>query len=145
MSITPFHLAIPVRDLTVMRHFYIDVLGCGTGRSDTCWIDLDLYGHQLVLHQVTGESIEPASQSKQSNPVDGHDVPVPHFGVVLSWDDWAQLAARLQAEQVEFLIEPYIRFEGEVGEQATLFFHDPEGNALEFKSFRDMSQLFATD
>ena len=139
MSLNPFHLAIPVRDLAIAHAFYRDILGCPQGRSDTHWVDLNLFGHQLVLHEVQAQPSE-----RDSNPVDGHDVPVPHFGVVLAWDDWEQLAQRLRAHDVEFIIEPYIRFAGEVGEQATMFFLDPSGNALEFKSFRNMNQLFAS-
>ena len=137
-----FHLAIPVTDLVTTQQFYEDVLGCGVGRSDTHWVDLNLYGHQLVLHEVAAD--QAAHQgAPRHNPVDGHDVPVPHFGVILEWSEWESLAARLQAAAVQFVIEPYVRFEGEVGEQATLFFLDPAGNALEFKSFRDMGQIFA--
>ena len=139
MSVAPFHLAIPVQDLAQTRTFYRDVLGCAEGRSDTHWVDLNLYGHQLVLHEVS----EATPRAQAHNPVDGHDVPVPHFGVVLAWDDWHVLADRLRSADVSFVIEPYVRFQGEVGEQATLFFLDPAGNALEFKSFRDPGQLFA--
>jgi len=138
MALNPFHLAIPVADLAAARRFYEEVLGCSTGRSDTHWVDLNLYGHQLVLHEVAS-----ASADAGANPVDGEDVPVPHFGVVLGWDDWHVLARRLRETGQVFVIEPGIRFEGEVGEQATMFFRDPAGNALEFKSFRDMNQLFA--
>ena len=138
MALNPFHLAIPVADLAPARRFYEEVLGCSTGRSDTHWVDLNLYGHQLVLHEVAS-----ASADAVVNPVDGEDVPVPHFGVVLGWDDWHVLAGRLREAGQVFVIEPGIRFEGEVGEQATMFFRDPAGNALEFKSFRDMNQLFA--
>ena len=135
----PFHLAFPVHDLAAARAFYGGLLGCGEGRSSTDWIDFDLYGHQLVAHH------DPAARGAgHSNPVDGHDVPVPHFGVVLGWDDWHALAARLEAAGVDFGIAPHIRFAGQVGEQATMFFCDPSGNALEFKAFRDIGQLFAT-
>jgi len=136
----PFHLAIPVENLEKCRKFYTQIIGCPEGRTDTHWVDLDLFGHQLVLHQKEGFK---ARKDNSSNQVDGHAVPVPHFGVVLHWNDWQAFAERLKAANVKFIIEPYIRFEGEVGEQATLFFEDPEGNALEFKSFRDFSQLFA--
>lgn len=138
--LTPFHLAIPVDDLASARAFYGDLLGCSEGRSDTDWVDFNLYGHQLVCHQVPG-SRSPAA----SNPVDGHDVPVPHFGVVLQMKDWRALAERLQSAGVTFVIEPHVRFAGQPGEQATLFLHDPSGNALEFKAFGDIeAQLFAT-
>ena len=136
----PFHLAIPVSDLELTRNFYHEVLGCEEGRTDTHWVDFNFFGHQLVLHQKEG--LKPASVS---NPVDGKEVPVPHFGVVLSIDDWNSLAERLRAQRIEFIIEPYTRFEGEVGEQRTMFFQDPEGNALEFKAFADLSGLFAKD
>ena len=137
--LNPFHLAIPVDDLDLATRFYTTVLGCSEGRRDKLWVDLNLFGHQLVLHQF-----EQMSASPNTNPVDGDHVPVPHFGVVLDWDSWHTLATQLQEANVEFVIEPHIRFQGEVGEQATLFFKDPSGNALEFKSFKDMNQLFAT-
>ena len=140
MKLTPFHLAIPVDDLEATRSFYRDVLGCTEGRSDVSWVDLDLFGHQLVLHEVD----DTRSRVAAANPVDGDDVPVPHFGVVLAWQDWQTLSGKLMAAGIRFVIEPHVRFEGEIGEQATLFFLDPSGNALEFKSFKDMSQLFAT-
>jgi uncharacterized protein len=135
----PFHLAFPVHDLDAARDFYVNLLGCGVGRSSTEWIDFDLYGHQLVAHWSPD-----ARAAAHTNPVDGHDVPVPHFGVVLGWYDWHALADRLQAAGVRFGIAPHIRFPGQVGEQATMFFTDPSGNALEFKAFRDIGQLFAT-
>jgi extradiol dioxygenase family protein len=135
----PFHLAFPVHDLAAARAFYRDVLGCGEGRSSDQWIDFDLYGHQIVAH------LDPAAKPvATSNPVDGHDVPVPHFGVVLTMDQWEGLAARLQAAGIRFGIEPHIRFKGLPGEQATMFFLDPSGNALEFKAFADDAMLFAT-
>jgi hypothetical protein len=137
-KINPFHLAIPVHDLVETRAFYHDILGCSEGRSDEHWVDFNLFGHQLVIHQVSQDKKE-----TQSNPVDGHEVPVPHFGVVLDWDDWQDLADRLRAQKIDFIIEPYVRFEGKPGEQATMFFKDPSGNALEFKAFKDMKQLFA--
>ena len=140
-SIPPFHLAFPVRDVEEARRFYVDLLGCNEGRSDELWVDLDLYGHQIVAHYKPAD--ESASNDAHHNPVDGHDVPVPHFGVVLEWDAWQQLADRLQSAGTKFVIEPYVRFQGEVGEQATMFFLDPSGNALEFKAFKDPSQLFA--
>ena len=136
----PFHLAIPVQNLDVMRKFYKEVLNCAEGRSSENWVDFNLFGHQLVIHQKSDFEV---SNNPLSNPVDGHDVPVPHFGVVLEWNQWTELAEKLKAKQIEFVIEPYIRFEGQAGEQATLFFLDPENNALEFKAFKNMEQLFA--
>jgi extradiol dioxygenase family protein len=133
----PFHLAIPVRDLALTRQFYHEVLGCEEGRSSDHWVDFDFFGHQLVLHQKEG-----LKQEAISNPVDGKEVPVPHFGVVLTIEVWKALAERLKRLNVEFIIEPYVRFEGEVGEQRTMFFEDPEGNALEIKAFADLSGLF---
>ncbi|HBV63012.1 MAG TPA: glyoxalase [Rhodopirellula sp.] len=138
MSIQPFHLAFPVRDIPEARAFYGGILGLSEGRSSEEWIDFDMYGHQVVTH--LDRNLTP---STNHNEVDGHAVPVPHFGVVLTMDDWRALRDRLIAQKVEFQIEPYIRFEGQVGEQATMFFLDPSGNALEFKAFADMSQLFA--
>jgi len=137
---TPFHLAIPVRDLASARAFYGGVLGCPEGRSSTDWVDFDFFGHQLVCHAVSGDGAgRPAH-----NPVDGHDVPVPHFGMVLEMPDWEVLAARLKSAGIAFVIEPHVRFPGQPGEQATMFLTDPSGNALEFKSFRDIAgQLFA--
>ncbi len=139
-DLTPFHVAFSVDDIAAARHFYGTVLGCPIGRSDDCWIDFDLFGHQIVAH------LKPRSEmaALHHNPVDGHDVPVPHFGVVLTMDKWEKLAERLKAAGVKFVIEPYIKWQGQVGEQATMFFHDPAGNALEFKGFADMKQLFAT-
>lgn len=136
-KLNPFHIAFPVDDLAQAREFYGRLMACPEGRSSENWIDFDLYGHQIVAH------LAPAGAQAHHNPVDGHAVPVPHFGVVLDWDDFGALAQRLTAGGVKFVIEPYIRFEGQVGEQATMFFLDPAGNALEFKSFRDPSQLFA--
>ncbi len=138
-TLTPFHLAFPVHDLEQSRQFYGGLLGCAEGRSSDTWIDFDLFGHQIVAHLSDASS----AASKSHNPVDGHNVPVPHFGVVLPWDQWQALAEKLNSASVEFIIEPYVRFAGEVGEQATMFFLDPSGNALEFKAFRDPSQLFA--
>ena len=137
-NLTPFHIAFPVDDLAKARAFYGGLLGCPEGRSAEDWIDFDLYGHQIVAHLAPRRAEQP-----HSNPVDGHDVPVPHFGVVLTLDDWQALADRLTAAGVKFVIEPHIRFRGETGEQATMFFLDPAGNALEFKAFADMGQLFA--
>ena len=135
----PFHLAIPVKHLETCRVFYRDVLKCQEGRSSASWVDFNFFGHQLVLHQKEGLAEEPI----QTNPVDGQAVPVPHFGVVLAWNDWHSLANHLKEVGIQFVIEPYIRFKGKIGEQATLFFYDPENNALEFKAFKDDTQLFA--
>lgn len=137
-SLRPFHLAVPVKDLKTTRIFYRDVLGFEEGRSSDKWVDFNFYGHQLVIHEVNTKKEE-----VPKNPVDGHDVPVPHFGVVLEWSDWERLSERLRAHAIDFIIEPYIRFQGQVGEQATMFFLDPSGNALEFKAFKDDTQLFA--
>lgn len=139
MPLTPFHIAFPVDDLDAARAFYGGLLGCPEGRSSAQWIDFDLFGHQIVAH------LKPSAEEDRQhhNPVDGHDVPVPHFGVVLPMRDWEALAERLQAARIGFVIEPYIRFKGEAGEQATMFFLDPAGNALEFKAFADIGQLFA--
>jgi extradiol dioxygenase family protein len=139
-ELTPFHLAIPVRDLVAARAFYGELLGCSEGRSAADWVDFDFFGHQLVCHLAADAEAAPA----HSNPVDGHDVPVPHFGMVLEMPDWEALAKRLRGAGVKFVIEPQLRFRGQAGEQATMFLHDPSGNALEFKSFRDIAgQLFA--
>ncbi|OFC69784.1 VOC family protein [Alteromonas confluentis] len=134
----PFHLAIPVNDLEAAAAFYGELLGCERGRSDTRWIDWNFYGHQLVTHCV-----DEMPSAPQHNAVDSHAVPVPHFGVVLDMEDWQELADKLQAAGTAFVIEPYVRFKGQPGEQATMFFHDPAGNALEFKAFKSLSQLFA--
>ncbi|MFL6623115.1 MAG: VOC family protein [Sulfurifustaceae bacterium] len=134
----PFHLAFPVNDLSAARRFYGEILGCREGRSSDTWIDFDLYGHQIVAHLAPGD--EPV---QIHNPVDSHDVPVPHFGVVLDMPEWEALAERLRKAGIRFVIEPYVRFKGQTGEQATMFFLDPSGNALEFKAFADLSQLFA--
>jgi extradiol dioxygenase family protein len=139
-TIRPFHLAIPVSNLESSRLFYRDVLGCTEGRSSAKWVDFNFFGHQFVIHEV--DYLE-KHKEKDTNPVDGHNVPVPHFGVVLSWNDWENLAEKLKAINIAFIIEPYIRFKGEVCEQATMFFLDPEGNPLEFKAFKEESQLFA--
>ncbi len=139
MTLRPFHLAFPVHDLEAARAFYGGVLGCPEGRSADDWIDFDLMGHQIVAHLVPGGAAPDAG----TNPVDGHDVPVPHFGVVLTLEAWEALAERVRAADINFGIEPHVRFKGEPGEQATMFFRDPSGNALEFKAFRDLGQLFA--
>lgn len=138
-SLTPFHIAFPVRDLDEARRFYGGTLGCPEGRSAPEWVDFNLFGHQIVAHLKPGMD----GAAAHHNPVDGHDVPVPHFGVVLEMDPFHALADRLRAAGVRFVIEPSVRFKGEVGEQATMFFLDPSGNALEFKAFRDRSLLFA--
>jgi uncharacterized protein len=140
-SLPPFHLAIPVHDITVARHFYGEVLGLERGRSDERWTDWNMGGHQVVTHQVDGPGAGQAVSG--TNPVDGHEVPVPHFGLVLSVARFKELAARLQEAGITFVIEPYVRFPGEPGEQWTMFFLDPSGNALEFKAFADLNQLFA--
>lgn len=138
MSIRPFHLAFPVTDLKATRDFYTKVLGCSVGRSSEHWIDFNLYGHQVVAHLTDDTTPAP------TNEVDGHQVPVMHFGVILNWSDWEQLAERLKQQGIQFIIEPYIRFKGMPGEQATMFFLDPCGNALEFKAFQNDDQIFAT-
>lgn len=140
MTLRPFHLAFPVHDLAAARAFYAGVLGCHEGRSSDHWIDFDFGGHQIVAHLDAG--MRPAGST---NPVDGHDVPVPHFGIVLTMADWEALAARVSAAGIAFGIAPHIRFKGQPGEQATMFFRDPSGNALEFKAFADDSHLFATE
>ncbi|MFS0737914.1 VOC family protein [Sphingomonas sp. 1P06PA] len=136
-ALRPFHIAFPVHDLAAARAFYAGVLGCPEGRSSESWIDFDLYGHQIVAHRVAH------SGDAGSNPVDGHDVPVPHFGVVLAMDEWQALADRVATAGIPFGVAPHIRFQGQPGEQATMFFRDPSGNALEFKAFADPGQLFA--
>jgi extradiol dioxygenase family protein len=140
MTLRPFHLAFPVRDIAEARAFWGGLVGCPEGRSAGDWIDFDFYGHQIVAHLAPD-----ADRANASNPVDGHDVPVPHFGIVLTLEDWQALADRLTAAGVEFAIEPHIRFKGQPGEQATMFFRDPSGNAIEMKAFADLGQLFATD
>ena len=138
MANHPFHLAFPVHDLAAARAFYGELIGCPEGRSSDEWVDFDLYGHQIVAHLAPGELREAAT-----NAVDGDQVPVRHFGVVLPMDEWRALAERLREAGVRFVIEPHTRFEAQPGEQATMFFLDPSGNALEFKAFRDLSSLFA--
>lgn len=142
-AIPPFHVAVPVDDLEKARQFYRDVLECEEGRSAETWVDMNLYGHQFVLHHKP--SIAVGAEDGYTNAVDGKDIPVPHYGVVLEWSAWQDLASRLETRGITFVIEPYIRFAGEVGEQATMFFYDPAGNALEFKAFKDPEQLFARD
>ena len=138
MHLSPFHLAIPVKEITTTRTFYRDIIGCEEGRSSDHWVDFNFYGHQLVIHIS-----ENCNADQSTNAVDGHDVPVPHFGIVLPYGEWEALAKRIQDANIPFIIEPYIRFEGEAGEQATMFFQDPSGNYLEFKAFKDLGQLFA--
>jgi extradiol dioxygenase family protein len=137
MPVAPFHLAFPVDDLAAARAFYGDLLGCPEGRSSPDWIDFDFHGHQIVTHLAPEEC-----RAATTNAVDGHGVPVRHFGLVLPMDDWEAMAQRLEGK-VEFLIQPYVRFKGQPGEQATMFFHDPAGNAIELKAFADIGQLFA--
>lgn len=137
MTVPPFHLAFPVHDLAAARAFYGGLLGCPEGRSDEHWIDFDFFGHQIVAH------LADVPARRAHNPVDGHDVPVPHFGAVLSMDEWRALADRLSAAGTDFVIEPTVRFAGQPGEQATMFFLDPSGNALEIKAMRDPANLFA--
>ena len=137
-GLRPFHLAIPVNDLGAAADFYCGILGCATGRTAERWTDLDFFGHQVSLHLA-----EDHVGHADTNPVDGDKVPASHFGIILTMPDWQALAERLQAHDCEFLIEPRVRFQGEVGEQATMFLYDPSGNALEFKSFADDSQVFA--
>jgi extradiol dioxygenase family protein len=140
MSLPPFHLAFPVDDLDAARAFYGGLLGCPEGRSAGHWVDFDLYGHQIVAHLAPD-----AVRARASNPVDGDEVPVPHFGIVLAMDDWKKLAERLESASTKFVIPPTVRFAGQPGEQATMFFLDPAGNALEFKAMADPGNLFARD
>lgn len=136
-ELSPFHIAFPVDNLAAARAFYGGILGCEEGRSDDRWVDFNLFGHQIVAHLV-----ESSATGKNYNHVDKHQVPIPHFGVVLDWDCWTALAEQLRQKQVEFTIEPCIRFAGQAGEQATMFLLDPAGNALEFKAFKDRQQIF---
>ena len=138
MTLPPFHLAFPVDDLVAARRFYGELLGCPEGRSADHWVDFDLHGHQIVAHLVPD-----GARARASNPVDGEDVPVPHFGLVLAMEDWKALADRLRSAGTKFVIEPTVRFEGQPGEQATMFLLDPAGNALEFKAMADPANLFA--
>ncbi|MCG8322240.1 MAG: VOC family protein [Cytophagales bacterium] len=137
--ISPFHLAFPVKDLDVTRKFYQELIGCKIGRTSDRWIDFDFFGNQVTAHLKPEELQKPAT-----NPVDGKEVPVRHFGAILEWQQWHNMADRLKEKKISFVIEPYIRFKGQPGEQATMFFYDPSGNALEFKSFKDKSRIFAT-
>ena len=136
-NLLPFHLAIPVNDLEKSRNFYKNILGCEEGRSSNHWVDFNFFGHQLVIHFKEKES-----DNTKTNPVDGKDVPIPHFGVILEWNDFQDFSKKLKEKKINFIIEPYIRFEGLPGEQATMFFKDPCGNALEFKSFKDLNKIF---
>lgn len=141
MKLRPFHLAIPVDNLKRAREFYRDILECEEGRSSDHWVDFIFFGHQLVIHIKERAVSKP---SKDTNSVDGKAVPIPHFGVVLSWDDFWKFSEKLKHKNLTFEIEPYLRFKGKIGEQASMFFYDPSGNALEFKTFKDDSQLFAS-
>ena len=136
-NLLPFHLAIPVNDLEKSRNFYKNILGFEEGRSSNHWVDFNFFGHQLVIHFKEKES-----DNTKTNPVDGKDVPIPHFGVILEWNDFHDFSKKLIEKKINFIIEPYIRFEGLPGEQATMFFKDPCGNALEFKSFKDLNKIF---
>jgi len=138
MTLPPFHFAFPVDDLSAARRFYGDLLGCPEGRSADHWVDFDLHGHQIVAH-LAPDTV----RRRTTNPVDGEDVPVPHFGLVLSMEQWKSLADRLESAGVDFVIPPTVRFKGEPGEQATMFLLDPAGNALEFKAMADPAELFA--
>ena len=146
MTLRPFHLAFPVHDLDAARAFWGGVIGCPEGRGAAQWIDFDFFGHQIVAHLVPGlppAGAHDSSANPAANLVDGHDVPVPHFGIVLAMADWQALADRLVAAGTRFDIAPYVRFKGQPGEQATMFFRDPSGNAIEMKAFEDLGQLFA--
>jgi len=135
-SLNPFHLAIPVKEITETRYFYRDILGCEEGRSSEHWVDFNFFGHQLVLHIDSSKA-----NILNENSVDGKNVPIPHFGIVLDWDVFENFEKKIR-NKVKFIIEPYIRFEGQAGEQKTMFFKDPSGNALEFKTFKNINQLF---
>ena len=136
--LAPFHLAIPVDNLEKCRTFYREIIGCSEGRSSNKWVDFNFYGHQLVLHEA------PVTK-KVSNPVDGHEVPIPHFGLVMPMNDWETLAEKLKTNNISFIIDPCIRFKGKTGEQATMFFLDPSRNAIEFKAFKNIDQLFTKE
>lgn len=137
-KLSPFHIAIPVHNLEKCRIFYRDILNCEEGRSSDHWVDFNFFGHQLVIHYK-----EQSAEDTHTNSVDGKNVPVPHYGVVLSWEVFQDFAKKISEKGVQFIIEPYVRFEGQTGEQMTMFFKDPAGNALEFKAFKDIDQLFA--
>ena len=136
-NLLPFHLAIPVNDLEKSRNFYKNILGCEEGRSSNHWVDFNFFGHQLVIHYKEKES-----DDTKTNPVDGKDVPIPHFGIILEWNNFDSFSSKLKSENINFIIEPYLRFSGLPGEQKTMFFKDPFGNALEFKSFKQDSEIF---
>ena len=138
MPRTPFHLAFPIADIPATEAFYAGLLGCPIGRRAEKWIDFDFFGHQISAHVKPEET-----RLAQTNAVDGDQVPVSHFGAILDWDQWERLSAKLQKAGIKFIIEPHVRFKGEIGEQATMFFLDPSGNALEFKSFKDKARIFA--
>lgn len=140
MTTSFFHLAFPVLDIEKTRKFYVDVLGCTVGREDKRWIDFNFHGHQISAHVYDHDDM-----FTPTNPVDSQDIPIRHFGIILNWGEWQQLAERLKREKIEFHIQPCIRFKGQVGEQATMFIRDPSDNYLEFKSFKDMKQVFATE
>jgi extradiol dioxygenase family protein len=144
MSLPPFHLAFPVTDLEATRTFFCDLLDCGVGRESESWIDFDFFGHQITAHLIAPPSGRVAIAPAGENPVDGKQVPVPHFGAVLSWEKWHAMADRLARAGVAFVIAPHVRFPGQVGEQATMFFRDPSGNPIELKSFKDPARLFAS-
>jgi extradiol dioxygenase family protein len=137
-GLRPFHLAIPVREIANTRKFYVETLGCSVGRASETWIDFNFFGHQLSAHLKPDELTQVST-----SPVDGENVPVRHFGIVMEWEDWQELSKRLEDRAVEFLIRPTIRFRGQAGEQATMFVQDPSGNALEFKAFKTPDQLFS--
>lgn len=137
-DLNPFHLAIQAENIDICRLFYRDTLGCHEGRSEPKWVDFNFFGHQLVIHQT-----QRSTDWQATNSVDGHNVPIPHFGVVLDLDQWESLAERLRCKGVEFIIDPHVRFPGKIGEQATMFFKDPDGNSLEFKAFKNIDQLFS--
>ena len=139
-KLNPFHVAVPVKNVQEARQFYTEILGCSVGRTDENWVDLNLFGHQFVIHYKPSTEVSDV----HLNPVDGHVVPVPHYGVVLDVEEWNILADKLKELHIEFVIEPYVRFQGLPGEQYTMFFLDPSGNALEFKAFKNPDQLFAS-
>lgn len=143
MSVRPFHLAFPVRDLESTRRFYLEVLGCGAGRSGDDWLDIDFFGSQIVAHVMEGG--EDCLPRVGVNEIDGHEVPLPHFGAVLAPTEWAKMIDRLYDAEVEWVIEPHTRYPGSLNEQSSMIFRDPSGNVVELKAFADLGQLFATD
>jgi extradiol dioxygenase family protein len=143
MNLPPFHLAFPVTDLEATRAFYCELLRCEVGRESEAWIDFDFFGHQITAHRIAPEEPREPRAPAGETPVDGKQIPVPHFGAVLPWDAWHDLAGRLERAGVAFVIAPHVRFPGQIGEQATMFLRDPSGNNLEFKSFKDPARLFA--